>query len=220
MEPIKTFRSKNELVYEMMRNAILQGDMTPGTRIKIDEVADALHVSQIPVREALRQLEADGFVTNKPYTGATVTDVDADQVVEIFGLLEAMELLSGREACRIAGETEITALEQLLSEMDGLLDNPHQWSEENVRFHHLICYMAQMPLVRMMMQKVSDHWYRLRSLYFKDVFVPRMAQAQADHRAMVEAIRTGDAEAVERIIRAHNRMALEAYMQFLERRRE
>lgn len=215
MQPIKSFRSKNELVYQTIRDAILSSELRPGTRLVIDELAATLEVSQIPVREALRQLEADGFVIIKPYTGATVTSVQVSQVYEIFGLLESMEVISSQRVCEIATEGQLRQLDSMLRQMDCLLDDPHQWSKENVRFHQMICDYADMPLVKMMMQKVSDHWKRLHNLYLKDVFVPRVAIAQKDHWAIYEAICSRDPDRVEQVVREHNRAALEAYTRFL-----
>ncbi len=71
------FRSKKEAVYDTLRNAILQGDLKPGARLVIDKLAAELGVSQIPIREALQQLEGEGFVTIEPYVGVTVSDLQA-----------------------------------------------------------------------------------------------------------------------------------------------
>jgi DNA-binding GntR family transcriptional regulator len=99
MRQIKTFRSKKEFVYDALRVAILEGDLEPGARLVIDDLAMELGVSQIPVREALQQLQADGFVTIEPYIGTKVTEIDAGLVREVFDLLEALEVISGRAAC-------------------------------------------------------------------------------------------------------------------------
>src|SRR5439155_15056712 len=98
MRKMTTFRSKNELVYDALKNAILQCELKPGSRLVIDELAAELGVSQIPVREALRQLEANGFVIFEPHVGVAVTEIKANVVSEIFNLLEAMETISGRVA--------------------------------------------------------------------------------------------------------------------------
>ena len=86
-----TFRSKNEVVYDLLRQSIIEGEYKPGKRLVIDELAVTLGVSQSPIREAMRQLEADGFVTIEPYVGATVTKINADFIFEVFGLLESLE---------------------------------------------------------------------------------------------------------------------------------
>lgn len=216
MRKIAEHRSKNELVYESLRAAILQGELKPGSRLVIDDVATELGVSPIPVREALRQLEADGFVTFEPYIGATVTEIKPSGISEIFNLLEAMEIISGRSACQRMNETDLQALEQLLRRMDLLINDPDEWSRENVHFHQLICDRADTPLVRQMMEKTLQHWDRLRSYYLKGVFAYRVATAQRDHWRIFEAIRTCDIELLEKVVHDHNQAALIAYLQHLQ----
>jgi DNA-binding GntR family transcriptional regulator len=213
---IKSFRSKNELVYQALRTAIIQGELPPRRRLVIDELAAELGVSQIPVREALRQLEADGFVTIEPYVGATVTPIEAANISEIFGLLEGMEIVSGRAACARLTAQDLQALEGILHRLDDLADSPDDWSQMNVNFHRFICESAGTLLVKMLMDKTLDHWDRLRTYYLKDVFAGRIAAAQADHWRMFEAIRDGDADRLEMVVREHNRAALAAYTRYLQ----
>lgn len=216
MRKIAAFRSKNELVYASLRHAILQSELKPGSRLVIDELAAELGVSQIPVREALRQLEADGFVTFQPYVGATVTEIKASVISEIFNLLEAMEIISGRAACQRMTEADHKELEALLHRMDGLVNNPEQWPQENAHFHQFICDRANTPLVRQMMDKTLQHWDRLRSHYLKNVFSLRIAAAQQEHWKIFEAIRARDPDRLEKIIHDHNQAALSAYLQQLQ----
>lgn len=125
-----TFRSKPQVVHEMLREAIIHGDYKPGERLVIDEVAARLGVSQIPVREAVRQLEADGLVTIEPYTGATVTQFSPTLIFEIFALLEALEVICGRRACICMSDEELAELAAVVTEMDGLLGDPENWSRK------------------------------------------------------------------------------------------
>src|SRR5215813_1926893 len=129
------FRSKNEIVYEQLRTAIINGEYLPGTRLVIDQLATELGVSQIPIREAVRQLEADGFVTIEPYAGATVTEINATLIFEIFALLESMEVICSRAACRQIDEKELENLAVLIERMDESVENPQEWSKENKEFH-------------------------------------------------------------------------------------
>lgn len=216
MHPIRSYRSKNELVYESLRAAIIHGELAPGVRLVIDDLAAELGVSPIPVREALRQLEADGFVTSEPYVGARVTAIHADSIAEVFGLLEGLEIVSGRLACVHMTADDLHTLDALINDMEKLVDQPEQWSQANVRLHRLIC--ARTPLIARMMDTALDHWDRLRSWYFNDVFSHRVAQAQAEHRALAAAIRTRQPDDVERIARQHNRAALAAYTDYLQQR--
>jgi DNA-binding GntR family transcriptional regulator len=210
------FRSKNEVVYDVLHQAIIRGDYQSGERVVIDDVAARLGVSQIPVREALRQLEADGFVTIEPYVGATVTDIGADLVFEIFALLETMEAVCSRAACRCMSEAEIERLDALVQQMDICMSEPESWSKLNKEFHLLICDFAHTGLIKEMMRKVLDHWDRLRLHYIKDVLGHRLEMAQLEHRQIMGAFRRRDVQEVERLIRVHNQNALAAYNNYLQ----
>jgi DNA-binding GntR family transcriptional regulator len=210
------FRSKNEVVYDTLRHAIIHGEYQQGTRLIIDELAATLGVSQIPIREAMRQLEADGFVTIEPYVGATITAINANFIFELFGLLESLEIICSRTAVRTMSEDDLKILDDLIGTMDLSLDRPEQWSQENKRLHLFICECANTALVLKMMQKVLDHWDRLRLHHLKDVFGRRIAAAQQEHKLILKAFRARDPDEVEHVIREHNRSALASYIQHLQ----
>ncbi len=210
-----TFRSKNEVVHETLRQAIIRGEYRPGQRLVIDEVAGEMGVSQIPIREALRQLEADGFVTIEPYVGATVTGLDARSISEIFALLESLEVICGRVACEKMSDADMETLARMIEVMEAYLGATDVWTERNKELHQFICDRAETPLVKKMMQKALDHWDRLRLYYLKDVFAHRIETAQVEHVRIHEAFRTRNPDTVERVIREHNRAALAAYTDYL-----
>src|SRR5258707_2309147 len=133
-----TFRNKNEIVYEQLRTAIISGEYKPGTRLVIDQLATDLGVSQIPIREAVKQLEADGFVTIEPYAGATITEINASLIFEIFALLESLEAICSRAACHHIDDEELQALAELVDRMDADINDPDKWSRDNKEFHMFI----------------------------------------------------------------------------------
>jgi DNA-binding GntR family transcriptional regulator len=210
------FRSKNEVVYDVLRQSIIHGEYKPGTRLVIDELAESLGVSQIPIREAIRQLEADGFVTFEPYVGATITEINADFIFEVFAMLESMEITCSRTAARCMSDDELETLEDLIYNMDASVNDPDEWARENKHLHLFICECAQTALIRKMMQKVLDHWDRLRLHYLKDVSGQRIKIAQQEHKKILAAFQTRDPDEVERVIREHNQSALAAYIQHLQ----
>ena len=210
------YRSKNEAVYDLLHEAIMRGDYRPGDRVIIDEVAANMGVSQIPIREALRQLKADGFVELAPHVGATVTAICADSIFEIFFLLETLEAYCGRRACCRISQAEIQELENLVRQMDSRMDEPENWAELNKAFHLLICDYAHTALIKEMMRKALDHWDRLRLYYMKGVLGLRLGVAQAEHHQILGAFRQRNAVEVERSIRTHNQNALAAYNDYLQ----
>jgi DNA-binding GntR family transcriptional regulator len=211
VQSVKPFRSKKEFAYDILRDTILEGQLEPGARLVIDELAAELGVSQIPVREALQQLQADGFVTIEPYVGARVTEIDASLICEVFDLMETLEVISGRAACLRMSEDSLDEMESRLRAMDALVTDADRFSQENARLHQFVCERAGTPLVARLMDKVLAHWDRLRRHYLQDVFERRVSKAQQEHWRVYEALRTRDLDHVEQVVREHNRAAREAY---------
>jgi DNA-binding GntR family transcriptional regulator len=210
------YRSKKEMIYDFLKQEIIQGVHAPGSRFVIDELAARLEVSQIPIREAIQRLEADGFITTEPYVGARITTIDATFIFEVFALLESHETICGRKACQCASEEDLRTLARMIDEMDSLVDDPEEWSEKNRAFHLFICDCASTLLVRKMLEKIFDHWDRLRLHYLKGVSGQRTRTAQAEHHQLLDAMRQRDADRVEQIIHTHNQGALESYIRHLK----
>jgi DNA-binding GntR family transcriptional regulator len=213
---VKPFRSKKEFAYDALRDAIMGGLLEPGARLVIDELAADLGVSHIPVREALQQLQADGFVTIEPYVGARVAEIDASLIREVFDLMEALEIIGGRAACLRMNEDSLAEMENRLRNMDALVTDSDRFSQENARLHQFICERAGTPLVQRLMDRVLAHWDRLRRHYLQDVFERRVSDAQQEHWRIFKALCTRDPDQVERVIREHNQAARAAYEEHLE----
>src|ERR1700724_2046958 len=139
MQPIGSSRSKKELVIETLRKAILDRELTPGTRLVIEDLAKQLGVSPIPVREALQQLDSDGYVVIEPYLGARVAPIEVESVIEVFSLLETMEVVSNRAACQHMSDSDFSVLDKILLKRDLLISDPELWSREKRYFHRFIC---------------------------------------------------------------------------------
>ena len=215
MQPIGSSRSKKELVSGTLRKAILNGELLPGTRLVIDDLAKQLGVSPIPVREALQQLDADGYIVLEPYLGAKVAPIEAESVIEVFSLLETMEVVSSRTACQHLSEADFSALEMILLKMDSLINEPELWSQENRNFHSFICEKSGTRLIGSLMSKVLDHWDRLHRYFLKDVFARRLRQAQREHWEILKTLRTRDPARTETVVRQHTQAAMAAYQKHL-----
>jgi DNA-binding GntR family transcriptional regulator len=202
-----SFRTKKDLVSSSLRTAILRGDLKPGTRLVIDDMAAKLGTSQIPVREALQQLHADGFVVIEPYVGARVSEIQSNLIDEIFDLLEAMEVISGRMACQNLDESDLAEIEGVLRKMDSCSDDLDRWCDCNVQLHQLICERAGTPLVRSLLGKVLDHWDRVRRCNLSLENGDWIPAAQREHWSLLEALRSKNADQVEKLTHTHNRSA-------------
>ena len=212
LSPVETpaFQTKQALVTHALREAILDGRLAPGTRLVIDDLARQFSVSAIPVREALQVLRAERLINITPHTGAVVTGLDREAVPEIFALLEGIETATFRLAAERATAEDLAELDDLLKIMESTVDD-QRWAELNSRFHGRIPAIAHMPRAQEALDRVTVDWERLRRWFFRDHPRPDRAPANAEHRAMVDALRRKDVEGLDRLVRAHNRSALAHY---------
>lgn len=210
--------TKQQFVYSTLRESILRCELAPGTRLVIDDLARQFRVSIIPVREALRLLQSEGLVVSIAHVGATVAPISHASVVEVFTLLEGLEVVASRAAAQQATEADLATLRELVAEMDRAIDagSPQRWAEINTRFHLAICRTAGMPILLEMMQRAVDYWDRVRRYYFKDVLIHRTRQAQAEHHAIVTHLEARDLPRLEQTVREHNQAALASYTAHLE----
>jgi DNA-binding GntR family transcriptional regulator len=209
------FKSKKELVYDRLRMEILNGSHPPGERLVIDALASELGVSQIPIREALQQLQAEGFIVFESHVGPRVAPIEPDVIWEIFQLLEGLEIISCRAACQRMTDDDIRKMEHMVDEMDAFLDNAEQWSQENRRFHNALCEWGCTTLVKNIMSNILAQWNRVRHYYMKDVFVKRVDLSHKDHRELVQALYDRDVERAEHIVRRHNQRSYSDYVEYL-----
>jgi DNA-binding GntR family transcriptional regulator len=205
--------TKQQFVYTTLRDSIIRCELSPGTRLVIDDLARQFHVSIIPVREALRLLQSEGLVMSIAHVGATVAPISHASVVEVFTLLEGLEVVAGRAAAERATASDLETLAGFVGEMDRALEagSPLHWAEMNTEFHLAISRIADMPILQDMMQRAVDYWDRVRRFYFRDVLIHRTRLAQAEHREMLRQMEARDLAGLEQTIQEHNRGALAAY---------
>ena len=196
--------TKQQFVYTTLRESIIRCELSPGTRLVIDDLARQFKVSIIPVREALRLLQSEGLVLSVAHVGATVAPISRASVVEVFTLLEGLEVVAARVAAERATAADFENLAGFVAEMDRALEagSPLHWADINTRFHLAISRLADMPLLQDMTHRV--------------VLIHRTRLAQAEHRAMLVQMESRDIPALEQTVREHNRGALAAYMAHLE----
>jgi DNA-binding GntR family transcriptional regulator len=211
------FRTKQEFVYRTLRDAIMRCELPPRQRLVIEDLARELHVSAIPVREALKLLQSEGLVTNVPHTGSTVSAIARDSITEVFGLMEGLELVATRKAAERMTPDDATTLETTVKEMDAALQEGRheEWTDLNSKFHLGISRLSGMPLLHEMMESVMAHWDRLRRCYFEGVLSQRMGQAQEEHRLLLLRMVAKDLPELEAVVKRHNQGALVAYAEYV-----
>jgi len=215
--PDLRFRTKQEYVYQSLRAAIMRGELAPGRRLVIDDIARQLQVSAIPIREALQLLQSEGLIQSAPHLGATVSPLSEEEIHEVFAIMEGLESVGVREAARRLDDEGIAQLCGVVAEMDAAVASRdyERWAALNGDLHRTINDIARMPLLREMTERVLARWERLRRHFFQGVLVPRVEQAQHEHQVLLDALMRRDADLAEQVVRGHNRAAQAAYADYL-----
>lgn len=118
---MSTYVSKQDLVLELVRDAISKGSIVPGQYLRQEELAKRLGVSSTPVREALRQLEAEGIVVRAPHKGVRVAEVSAEDAREIYFMRSILESELTKLAVPSLSAADLTKLEKLQRQMENAL---------------------------------------------------------------------------------------------------
>ena len=135
------YKTRTQLVVETLREKILSGEIKAGQPLRQAALASELNVSRIPVREALLQLEGEGLVIFEPHKGATATELNADQVDELFELRAILESdLLANSLPNISDEKleEATLLPAKLEKALGKENAANTWSELNSSYHNCL----------------------------------------------------------------------------------
>ena len=111
-------RTMAEAALERLREAIILGELTPGTPLRLEDLARSLGTSISPIREAVRQLEALGLAEHVPHHGAKVVALEIEELRELFSIRLALETMAVRQAARLFGDGDETAARSHLAELD------------------------------------------------------------------------------------------------------
>jgi DNA-binding GntR family transcriptional regulator len=195
------FRTKEEQVADFLREGIIAGRFARGARLKQQEIATLLQTSITPVREALKLLEAEGYVTSDNYRGATVAPFDIAASREVLNLRILLETQLVRGAVDNASAADIAELKILADEFARAFDAGENEAARaaNYRFHHRMFEIAAMPQT---LHFVQILWAR----YPFDLInrlKGRVARAADEHDEVLQAFIATDAAAAMLATRQH-----------------
>lgn len=204
-----------QMTLEAIRDRIVRGIYPEGEPLRQDALAVELGVSRIPIREALRQLEAEGLVTFSPHRGAIVSSLSLAEIEEVFALRAMIESDLLRLAIpHITAEHVLRATEILTAYERALLEhNVAAWGELNWKFHSTLYAPADRPLTMGVAQRLHQHADRY--LRMQLALTHGESQAKEEHRAILAAALRKDGMAACPMLREHILGAGERLLTFL-----
>ena len=191
------FRSKSDAVADALRGLIERGEFEPGHVLRQRELAARFGVSPTPVREALRRLEAEGYVISELHRGASVVRTEKARIEENFLIRAALEGLATELAAKKITDEQLEELEQINTDLASCDPDEPKRFELNRRFHFGIYAAAGSPIL---MSLLNLLW---RSLNEGPGHGRPLDEAIAQHNALLEALRARDPELAGHRTRQH-----------------
>ena len=208
-------RTATAFVEATLRTAILSGRLAGGTPLRQEDLAAAFGVSRMPVREALRQLEAQALLDFVPHKGAVVTEISAADAADTYAIRMALEPAALTLSIPNLTEVQFARAAALLHDMD-VESDPGRMGELNRRFHMTLYEAAPHPKLLALTESQLASFDRY--LRFHLAAKGREHLSQDEHRAMLAAARDRDCARAVAILRDHLTTAAATIAAFFKQR--
>jgi DNA-binding GntR family transcriptional regulator len=216
---IDSYRPLREIVFEALRNAIIERRLEPGDRLMEVQLAEAMGVSRTPVREAIRRLELEGFVVMIPRRGAYVAQLSLKDIADAFEIRGALEGLAAGLAAERATDEEIEQLERVIARTSDCLDkgDADKAVELDIEFHEVIYEASRNQRLTQIISNLREQILRFRTQSL--AYPGRLAIAVHEHVQIVDAIAERDPGAARKRAEEHIEAARNALMKLMSEQR-
>jgi DNA-binding GntR family transcriptional regulator len=196
---IPTRRTASDEVTDALRSAIIEGRFADGEELNQVELAGHFGLSRVPVREALRRLQAEGLVSAEPHRPVTVLGVNTERIGEIFEIRALLEAYMLERAAPALGPQALKRLHKLCDELDRTKAHD-TWVKRNHAFHRALLEpsgaVASLTIVDQLMRQVERYVRRTGGVH-------RPEEAGVEHRQILAALEQDDVDGATAILREH-----------------
>jgi DNA-binding GntR family transcriptional regulator len=205
-------RTMAQAALERLREAIILGELTPGTALRLEDLARSLGMSISPIREAVRQLEALGLAEHVPHHGAKVVALEIEELRELFSIRLALETMAVRRAAGLFAAEDEAAARAHLDELDGARRDGDARSalRAHTAFHFTLYEAARSAWLLRLIRPAWDSCERYRPVLFGAGGPPQERHAQLD-RELFDACAARDPDRAAAALHAHLELASDIY---------
>lgn len=194
--------SLKESTYNIIKDKILNLEIEPGSRIREDLLAEEISVSRTPVREAVHQLVAEGFIKNIPRKGVFCVELSPQEIADLLDVRLVLELLSIEKSIENITDEDIKRLEQINKKMEDALEKDN-YKESNMydsQFHKEIVKISENKKLVEFINNIESYMQITRNLEIIKRGRKKIEFALNDHKRMLDAVKTKDIEAAKKHI--------------------
>lgn len=219
-QPMMESRPIREVAYEVLKKAIITGEIPAGERIVETEYAERLHISRTPLREALRKLERDGLVEYVMRRGVIVRAFTIDDVQEIYTIRNALEMLTLPAIIEKAGPEEIASLRAKLAEMDRLQekDDVEGLSPLARAFHWELTAICGQKRILRVIESQDEYIRRFSAMAIRQE--NRRSAAHQEHHRLVDYVEAKDQERFTELTKKHIERSMENCLDALKAQKQ
>ncbi|HEY6336962.1 MAG TPA: GntR family transcriptional regulator [Candidatus Sulfotelmatobacter sp.] len=213
-------QSLTSAVADKLRDQIIRGEIPEGAQLRQDAIATQYHVSRIPVREALRQLDAEGLIAIVPNRGAIVPALSPDDIEELFSIRSLLEPEVLKLSIPLLTEEDLSEADVVLRKYVSELrreDHVSAWGRLNWQFHSILYSRANQPRFMAIIRNVNNSGERYTRLQL--YLTHGMKRANEEHHQILELCRQRDVAAACKLLRLHIQYAGESLKKALEQKR-
>lgn len=204
--------TKEELLYQQLKQAVLQNEFEPGTIMVERKLTELYHVSRSPVRYALRQLTKEGLLLNKQGIGIVVPVYNLEDILEVYDLLEVLQMYALQISIKKYDAAADQALGQILDQMKRCLEEENlvERMEWDIKFHNFMVHHANNKRLNMLFEMMTDQKRRFDVSSYDDMEHGRQTTMQ--HERIYEAVKGRDLDAVIAAEREHSQYIKQYYI--------
>jgi DNA-binding GntR family transcriptional regulator len=207
------FQTAEEYAYSVLREMILSGRLQGGEKLNQDEIAQELKLSRMPVRQAIRRLESDGLVINRPNRGAVVTQLGPSAILELFEMRSVLEGLAVALAIKRMESAGLRELQRRTDELEASEHDISLWISRHDEFHRFIWGFADRPNLAAQLSHLRQRVAPLLRIYLASHEQAEMPGVE--HRTLLRSIAGGDPDEAERTMREHVMTAAQGVVDFV-----
>jgi DNA-binding GntR family transcriptional regulator len=206
----------HEAIFQKLRLLLVEGKIAPGSKLNERELAESLHVSRTPIREAIRRLAADGLVELIANRGAIAVQLSLADVIHTFDVIADLEGFSGELAANNISDAALSELEALQYEMMASYARRDlsTYYKLNLRIHHLINQAANNPVLTKLFSQVNARIEALRFRSNQDGV--KWEKAVEEHQEMLDALKARDPARMRKIMMTHVQNKRDVVIQLLK----
>lgn len=209
--------TKATAIYLEIKNNIINGLIKPGTHLVIRQVAAQYGVSEIPVREALRELTADGLVETIPHVGSRVSKISFKSVDDMLVMRECLEPFAAELAAKNASEKDIDRLEEYNFEMKKAFEENdiEKYRDLNRAFHKLFIESSGNVIMAKTILDLMESEKRMRMIF--QLFPDIVELSNKEHGLIVNHIRKRNAKALAKVVYEHKKRVFDKMRVYLKK---